>query len=144
MFQAANPGCLLEDFVRWYSPRDWIECNETPASHDHSSVSHDHSSPSHDHSSPSHDHSSPSHDQLCSEDNNDTLQHSTVTKDNVTGDVVTDNNTTDDVTNNNTTNDVTKNSDMSGWDEDWAEVEPSNAPSVTHRVGNHITVMYTQ
>ena len=24
-FQAANPGCLLEDFVRWYSPRDWIE-----------------------------------------------------------------------------------------------------------------------
>ena len=23
--QAANPGCLLEDFVRWYSPRDWIE-----------------------------------------------------------------------------------------------------------------------
>lgn len=26
--QAANPGCLLEDFVRWYSPRDWIEDNE--------------------------------------------------------------------------------------------------------------------
>lgn len=25
MMQAANPGCLLEDFVRWYSPRDWIE-----------------------------------------------------------------------------------------------------------------------
>ena len=24
-FKAANPGCLLEDFVRWYSPRDWIE-----------------------------------------------------------------------------------------------------------------------
>lgn len=23
--QAANPECLLEDFVRWYSPRDWIE-----------------------------------------------------------------------------------------------------------------------
>ena len=23
--QAANPGCVLEDFVRWYSPRDWIE-----------------------------------------------------------------------------------------------------------------------
>ena len=22
--QAANPGCLLEDFIRWYSPRDWI------------------------------------------------------------------------------------------------------------------------
>ena len=26
--QAANPGCLLEDFVRWYSPRDWIEEEE--------------------------------------------------------------------------------------------------------------------
>ena len=26
--QAANPGCLLEDFVRWYSPRDWIEGEE--------------------------------------------------------------------------------------------------------------------
>ena len=24
-FKAANPGCLLEDFVRWYSPRDWLE-----------------------------------------------------------------------------------------------------------------------
>lgn len=23
--QAANPGCSLEDFVRWYSPRDYIE-----------------------------------------------------------------------------------------------------------------------
>ncbi len=23
-FKAANPGCLLEDFVRWYSPADWI------------------------------------------------------------------------------------------------------------------------
>jgi hypothetical protein len=23
--KAANPGSLLEDFVRWYSPRDWIE-----------------------------------------------------------------------------------------------------------------------
>uniref|UniRef100_A0A5F9CZX9 Rab3 GTPase-activating protein catalytic subunit n=1 Tax=Oryctolagus cuniculus TaxID=9986 RepID=A0A5F9CZX9_RABIT len=23
--QAANPGCFLEDFVRWYSPRDYIE-----------------------------------------------------------------------------------------------------------------------
>lgn len=22
-FQAANPGCILEDFVRWYSPPDW-------------------------------------------------------------------------------------------------------------------------
>lgn len=26
--QAANPGCLLDDFVRWYSPRDWIESDE--------------------------------------------------------------------------------------------------------------------
>ncbi|XP_041356173.1 rab3 GTPase-activating protein catalytic subunit-like [Gigantopelta aegis] len=24
-FKAANPGCSLEDFVRWYSPRDFIE-----------------------------------------------------------------------------------------------------------------------
>lgn len=23
--QAANPGCILEDFVRWYSPLDWVE-----------------------------------------------------------------------------------------------------------------------
>ncbi|XP_064389082.1 rab3 GTPase-activating protein catalytic subunit-like [Halichondria panicea] len=29
-FKAANPGCLLEDFVRWYSPRDWIEDEDTP------------------------------------------------------------------------------------------------------------------
>jgi Rab3 GTPase-activating protein catalytic subunit len=24
-FKAANPGSVLGDFVRWYSPRDWIE-----------------------------------------------------------------------------------------------------------------------
>lgn len=24
-FKAANPGCILEDFVRWHSPRDYIE-----------------------------------------------------------------------------------------------------------------------
>jgi Rab3 GTPase-activating protein catalytic subunit len=24
-FKAANPGCILEDFVRWYSPRDFVE-----------------------------------------------------------------------------------------------------------------------
>uniref|UniRef100_A0A8C4HBK4 Rab3 GTPase-activating protein catalytic subunit n=1 Tax=Dicentrarchus labrax TaxID=13489 RepID=A0A8C4HBK4_DICLA len=24
-FKAANPGCVLEDFVRWYSPRDYVE-----------------------------------------------------------------------------------------------------------------------
>lgn len=23
--QAANPGCVLGDFVRWYSPRDYVE-----------------------------------------------------------------------------------------------------------------------
>ena len=23
-FKAANPGCVLEDFVRWYSPSDWL------------------------------------------------------------------------------------------------------------------------
>lgn len=25
IIQAANPGAVLEDFIRWYSPRDWIE-----------------------------------------------------------------------------------------------------------------------
>ncbi|XP_071905422.1 uncharacterized protein [Coffea arabica] len=24
-FKAANPGCILEDFVRWHSPPDWME-----------------------------------------------------------------------------------------------------------------------
>ncbi|KAK6315386.1 hypothetical protein J4Q44_G00149150 [Coregonus suidteri] len=24
-FKATNPGCTLEDFVRWYSPRDYVE-----------------------------------------------------------------------------------------------------------------------
>ncbi|KAL3639978.1 hypothetical protein CASFOL_014946 [Castilleja foliolosa] len=28
-FKAANPGCILEDFVRWHSPPDWME-NEIP------------------------------------------------------------------------------------------------------------------
>lgn len=23
-FKAANPGCVLADFVRWHSPRDWV------------------------------------------------------------------------------------------------------------------------
>ncbi|XP_061342250.1 uncharacterized protein LOC133288494 isoform X2 [Gastrolobium bilobum] len=27
-FKAANPGCILEDFVRWHSPPDWTD-NET-------------------------------------------------------------------------------------------------------------------
>lgn len=131
----------MEDFVRWYSPRDWIACDEILSSHDqtlascdHLSTSHDHLSTSHDHSSTSQDHSSPSHDQLCSDD-------VSITTTTTTGDVVADVTTTDDVaiaddvTNNDTT-DVTKNSDVSGWDEDWAEVEeePSNATSVTHKV----------
>lgn len=25
MCQAANPGCILEDFVRWHSPPDWTD-----------------------------------------------------------------------------------------------------------------------
>ncbi|MED6134724.1 hypothetical protein PIB30_117418 [Stylosanthes scabra] len=28
-FKAANPGCILEDFVRWYSPPDWTKNKET-------------------------------------------------------------------------------------------------------------------
>jgi hypothetical protein len=24
-FKAANPSCVLDDFVRWHSPRDWEE-----------------------------------------------------------------------------------------------------------------------
>ncbi|KAJ8964479.1 hypothetical protein NQ314_004766 [Rhamnusium bicolor] len=27
-FKAANPGSIVEDFIRWYSPRDWIEEDE--------------------------------------------------------------------------------------------------------------------
>ncbi|KAJ8960954.1 hypothetical protein NQ318_020255 [Aromia moschata] len=27
-FKAANPGSIVEDFIRWYSPRDWIEEEE--------------------------------------------------------------------------------------------------------------------
>ncbi|KAL1347727.1 uncharacterized protein [Arachis hypogaea] len=28
-FKAANPGCILEDFVRWYSPPDWTQTKAT-------------------------------------------------------------------------------------------------------------------
>ncbi|XP_031377773.1 rab3 GTPase-activating protein catalytic subunit-like isoform X2 [Punica granatum] len=28
-FKAANPGCILEDFVRWHSPPDWTEADES-------------------------------------------------------------------------------------------------------------------
>ncbi|KAF7989236.1 hypothetical protein HCN44_007833 [Aphidius gifuensis] len=31
-FKAANPGSELEDFIRWYSPRDWIETDATDKS----------------------------------------------------------------------------------------------------------------
>lgn len=27
-FKAANPDCIIEDFIRWYSPTDWIEETE--------------------------------------------------------------------------------------------------------------------
>ncbi|KAJ8921070.1 hypothetical protein NQ315_015866 [Exocentrus adspersus] len=27
-FKAANPGSIVEDFIRWYSPRDWVEEEE--------------------------------------------------------------------------------------------------------------------
>ncbi|XP_057833220.1 uncharacterized protein LOC131043965 isoform X2 [Cryptomeria japonica] len=35
-FKAANPGCILEDFVRWYSPPDWKEetCNLSDGAND--------------------------------------------------------------------------------------------------------------
>lgn len=42
-FQAANPGCILEDFVRWHSPPDWSE-NETTSDLDDTSDSGDLSS----------------------------------------------------------------------------------------------------
>ncbi|KAF5206327.1 Rab3 gtpase-activating protein catalytic subunit [Thalictrum thalictroides] len=35
-FKAANPGCILEDFVRWHSPPDWSgsdPINETEESY---------------------------------------------------------------------------------------------------------------
>uniref|UniRef100_M4F3A0 Rab3GAP catalytic subunit conserved domain-containing protein n=1 Tax=Brassica campestris TaxID=3711 RepID=M4F3A0_BRACM len=34
-FKAANPGCILEDFVRWHSPSDWTE-NDTSSGDDSS------------------------------------------------------------------------------------------------------------
>lgn len=27
-FKAANPHAVLEDFVRWYSPKDWVETSK--------------------------------------------------------------------------------------------------------------------
>ncbi|XP_010536669.1 PREDICTED: rab3 GTPase-activating protein catalytic subunit [Tarenaya hassleriana] len=29
-YKAANPGCILEDFVRWHSPPDWTENDSSP------------------------------------------------------------------------------------------------------------------
>ncbi|KAI7873036.1 Rab3 GTPase-activating protein catalytic subunit-domain-containing protein [Spinellus fusiger] len=31
-FKAANPYCILEDFVRWHSPKDWMNDTEDPYS----------------------------------------------------------------------------------------------------------------
>ncbi|CAK9321792.1 unnamed protein product [Citrullus colocynthis] len=33
-FKAANPGCILEDFVRWHSPPDWTEAEPSSDSID--------------------------------------------------------------------------------------------------------------
>jgi hypothetical protein len=30
-FKAANPHAVLGDFVRWYSPKDWIEDDNDPS-----------------------------------------------------------------------------------------------------------------
>ncbi|XP_020591996.1 uncharacterized protein LOC110032644, partial [Phalaenopsis equestris] len=33
-FKAANPGCALEDFIRWYSPPDWTEIDSNCEAYD--------------------------------------------------------------------------------------------------------------
>ncbi|XP_068338219.1 uncharacterized protein [Pyrus communis] len=33
-FKAANPGCILEDFVRWHSPPDWTETEPSDEEND--------------------------------------------------------------------------------------------------------------
>eukprot|EP00117_Sycon_ciliatum_P030993 scpid22138/ scgid24323/ Rab3 GTPase-activating protein catalytic subunit; RAB3 GTPase-activating protein 130 kDa subunit; Rab3-GAP p130 len=38
-FKAANPGCILGDFVRWYSPRDWVVDSTPMTSNDTASSS---------------------------------------------------------------------------------------------------------
>ena len=115
--------------MRWYSPRDWIEMS---VSHDLSKASHDHPTASHDdltasHDDSTHDHLNASPDHLHSEDNSTSPHH----KDSIidsTNDVNIS--TTDDVTNNSTTDNVTNNSKMSGWDENWAELEESSTISL--------------
>ena len=37
-FKAANPGCCFEDFVRWFSPNDWLVEEESGSSASDSSV----------------------------------------------------------------------------------------------------------
>ncbi|CAI0379728.1 unnamed protein product [Linum tenue] len=36
-FKAANPGCILEDFVRWHSPPDWTDSEPTDEANETSS-----------------------------------------------------------------------------------------------------------
>ncbi|KAG0481557.1 hypothetical protein HPP92_012415 [Vanilla planifolia] len=37
-FKAANPGCVLEDFIRWHSPPDWTEMESTNEANDHTDL----------------------------------------------------------------------------------------------------------
>ncbi len=37
-FKAANPGCVLADFVRWHSPKDWIVLEDSKEKADQQSV----------------------------------------------------------------------------------------------------------
>ncbi|WOK99725.1 rab3 GTPase-activating protein catalytic subunit [Canna indica] len=36
-FKAANPGCILEDFIRWHSPPDWME-TDSDSHHNDSTI----------------------------------------------------------------------------------------------------------
>ncbi|KAI6647584.1 Rab3 GTPase-activating protein catalytic subunit isoform X2 [Oopsacas minuta] len=45
-FKAANPGCVLEDFIRWYSPRDFIPVESMFSSMDLQSPMDSNSTPS--------------------------------------------------------------------------------------------------
>lgn len=38
-FKAANPGCILEDFVRWHSPPDWEPAGDVERKEDDSDSS---------------------------------------------------------------------------------------------------------
>lgn len=37
-FKAANPGCCLADFVRWYSPKDWVALDAAETASDEASL----------------------------------------------------------------------------------------------------------